>query len=222
VLGRKESVVPFEPDWRRHRRGRLDADGRDEGSEDPWWSRERDADDRGNEVDLFGDYTPAGEPVEPGPSSRAPLSPLSPPATLSPPAPSPPRRRRWSRLLATLALMVALAAGAAGGVLFERGRAEATAGFSPDVQVITRPVPQVPPACQAALDKAKQALGFSAQVERALAAHTNVINRLIKGQLRGADALRAGTPLLTRGAQASAQLDDAAAQYRNLSRQCGP
>ncbi len=120
-------------------------------------------------------------------------------------------------------MVLALAASAVGGAVFERGRIEAAeAQFPPDVQVVTRPVPQVPPACQSALDKASEALGVATEVERALAEHTSVMNKLMQGKIRGSAALRAGMPSLVRGSRASVRLDDAAADYRDLSRQCGP
>ena len=214
--------MPFEPEWRKQLKGRFDAapdspNGQPRG-EEPWWSREPAAADQPGEVDLFGNPTQGRELVEPAPSTPVPL----PSAPSSVEAGGGGRRRR-GRLLTAVALLLALAAGAAGGVVVERARAEAAAAdFPPEVQVITRPVPQVPPACQASLDKATQALVLAAQVQRALAEHTTVMNKLMQGKMSGQDALRVGMPSLARGAKASDQLDNAAKQFSDLSRQCGP
>jgi hypothetical protein len=218
--------VPFEPEWRRHLRGRFDSDpdGRRGGSVDPLSSPKPDGGDRDSEADLFTSYTPVREPVDPGPLPAA-LSPPEPLGAPKPPpvvAPAPPRRRGRTFLLVALTVIVALAAGTVAGVAYERRRQAAAAELTPDVQVITRPVPQVPPPCQAALDKAKQALGLSAALQRALADHTAVMTRLQRGELSGDEALRIGMSSLIRGAQLSAELDDATDQYLELSSQCGP
>jgi hypothetical protein len=217
VLEGKEGIVPFEQEWRRNLRRRLEPEGnRDSGGR--WRSRQPGAGARPDEVDLFASYTPgresARELVEPHPAAPAPPA----------PAATPPRRRP-RRLLAVVGVLLALAASAAGGAVFERGRIEAAeAQFPSDVQVVTRPVPvpQVPPACQSALDKASEALGVATEVEQALAEHTNVMDQLMQGKLAGPAALRAGMPSTARGARASVRFDRAAADYRDLSRQCGP
>jgi hypothetical protein len=220
--------VPLEPEWRKRLKRRFDSDpeGRRGGSADPLSPRRPDGDERDGEADLFTSYTPVREPADTGPLPAA-LSPPEPlpvpkPPPAPPPAPAAPRRRGRTFLLVTLTVLVALAAGSAGGAAFERRREAAAAELTPDVQVITRPVPQVPPPCQAALDKAKEALGLAAALQRALADHTAVMGQLQRGQLSGDQAMRVGMPSLIRGAQVSAQLNDATKQYLNLSRQCGP
>ncbi len=195
--------MPFEPDWGKRFENRSGSGGpRDS----------RDSHDPGQEIDLFGNRIRPPAAIEPPEPAPAPA-----------PAPAPPRRRRRLRsgaLLTAVLVLLALVVGGAGGLLLGRGQPRAEA--VPEVQVITRPVPQVPPECGAAVGRADDALGLAAQLQKALAEHTRYMDQLMQGEISGARALHDGMPSLLRAARVSARLDGAVAKYRDLARQCQP
>jgi hypothetical protein len=58
------------------------------------------------------------------------------------------------------------------------------------------------------------------RVEKALAAHTEVMNDLLAGRISAHDALTMGLPSLVTGARWSARFDEAYADYRAVVHRC--
>jgi hypothetical protein len=138
--------------------------------------------------------------------------------------PAAPRRRGpWPWLLATVALMaVALAGGVAIG-----SRRDPAAGRAPGVAAATTTspaaaTPAASPECAEALRRADESLRHAVKVAGALREHTEVLNRLVNGELSLEAARRAATPPAVAGSAESARFEVALAAYRQVADRCQP
>jgi hypothetical protein len=137
--------------------------------------------------------------------------------------PAAPRRRvPWPWLLATVALM---AVSLAGGVAIGSRRAPAAVRV-PGVAAVTSTSlaasPAASPECAEALRRADESLRHAVKVAGALREHTEVLNRLLNGELSLEAARRAATPPAVAGSAESARFEVALAAYRQVADRCQP
>jgi hypothetical protein len=137
--------------------------------------------------------------------------------------PAAPRRRLpWPWLLATVALMaVSLAAGLAVG-----GRRDPGTGRAPGVAAATSTSvaasAAVSPECVEALRRADETMRDAVKVAGALREHTEILNRLLNGELSLDAARKAATPPAVAGSAESARFEVALAAYRQAANRCRP
>lgn len=81
-------------------------------------------------------------------------------------------------------------------------------------------VMKVEPSCAEARRQADASLQEAALMEKSLAAHTAVMDRLLVGTITLEDAIKQTTPSLISGAAASARFDTAYADYRAVALRC--
>jgi hypothetical protein len=138
-----------------------------------------------------------------------------------PPPPDGERRRTaWPWLLTTLLLMaVSLAGGIAIGGSRDPGPRRA-AGFQSATASSVAASPTASPECAEAVRRANASMSHAVAVATALRQHTEVMNRLLNGDIDAATALRTGTPSLITGSAESAKFDVALADYRRVVDRC--
>jgi hypothetical protein len=136
------------------------------------------------------------------------------------PAGTEPRRRTgWPWLLATLLLMaVSLAGGIAIGA--SRGPDSGRASGVAAATTTSAASPTAAPECAEAVARANQSLGHAVKVAGALREHTEIMNRLLNGELSLEAARKAGNPALIAGSAESAKFEVALADYRQLVDRC--
>ena len=129
------------------------------------------------------------------------------------------RRTAWPWLLATVALMaVALAAGMAIGD--RRDPANRPASGVAAATSTSVAAPAATPECAEAVRRANASMSHAVAVATALRQHTEVMNKLLNGDIDAATALRTGTPSLITGSAESAKFDVALADYRRVVDHC--
>jgi hypothetical protein len=134
--------------------------------------------------------------------------------------PAPERHRTaWPWLLATVALtVVALAAGIAIG-----GRRDLATRPAQGVAAATSTsvaAPAATPECVEAVRRANESIGHAVKLAGALREHTEIMNRLLNGELTLEAARKAGTPALITGSAESAKFDVALAAYKRVVDRC--
>lgn len=77
-----------------------------------------------------------------------------------------------------------------------------------------------PPACRTALERADAALERSVAIERALAAHTDVVDELLAERIGTQEALDRSLPVLTEGATERGRFAQDLEAYRAARGQC--
>ena len=133
------------------------------------------------------------------------------------------RRRRtvWPWLLVTLLLM---AVSLAGGIAIGGNRDAAGPGRSPGFESTTAgsvaAVPTATPECAEAVRRANASMSHAVAVSAALRQHTEIMNKLLNGEIDAAAAVRTGTPSLIAGSAESAKFDVALADYRKVVDRC--
>ena len=80
--------------------------------------------------------------------------------------------------------------------------------------------PTANPACEAALLRADAALTRAEAVEQALADHTAIIDELLAERIDAQEALDRALPVLTDGATARSQLEEAVTAYEQSREEC--
>jgi hypothetical protein len=136
--------------------------------------------------------------------------------------PAPERRRAaWPWVLATVALMaVSLAGGMAiGGRRDPATRPASGVAAAPSTSVAA---PTATPECAEAVRRANASIGHAVKLAGALREHTEIMNRLLNGELTLEAARKAGTPSLVAGSAESARFDVALAAYRQVVDRCRP
>ena len=129
------------------------------------------------------------------------------------------RPTAWPWLLVTLLLIsVSLAGGIAIGASRDDGtrRASAVEGTTSSVAA----TPSASPECADAVQRANASMSHAVAVATALRQHTEVMNKLLNGDIDAATALRTGTPSLITGSAESAKFDVALADYRKVVDRC--
>ena len=136
------------------------------------------------------------------------------------PAGTEPRRRTgWPWLLATLLLMaVSVAGGVAIGAARDPGSGRAS-GVAAATST-SAAAPTTAPECAEALARANESIGHAVKVAGALREHTEIMNRLLNGELSLEAARKAGNPALIAGSAESAKFEVAVADYRQLVDRC--
>jgi hypothetical protein len=130
------------------------------------------------------------------------------------------RRTAWPWLLTTLLLMaVSLAGGMAIGGSRDPGQRRAS-GFQSATASSVAASPTASPECAQAVQRANASMSHAVAVATALRQHTEIMNRLLNGEIDAATALRAGTPSLITGSAESAKFDVALADYRRVVDRC--
>jgi len=130
------------------------------------------------------------------------------------------RRTAWPWLLITLLLMaVSLAGGIAIGGSRDPGPRRA-AGFQSGTASSVAASPTASPECAEAVQRANASMSHAVAVATALRQHTEVMNKLLNGDIDAATALRTGTPSLITGSAESAKFDVALADYRRVVDHC--
>jgi len=130
------------------------------------------------------------------------------------------RRTAWPRLLITLLLMaVSLAGGIAIGGSRDPGPRRAS-GFQSGTASSVAASPTASPECAEAVQRANASMSHAVAVATALRQHTEVMNKLLNGDIDAATALRTGTPSLIAGSAESAKFDVALADYRRVVDRC--
>jgi len=130
------------------------------------------------------------------------------------------RRTAWPWLLITLLLMaVSLAGGIAIGGTRDPGPRRAS-GFQSGTASSVAASPTASPECAEAVRRANASMSHAVAVATALRQHTEVMNRLLNGDIDAATALRTGTPSLITGSAESAKFDVALADYRRVVDRC--
>jgi hypothetical protein len=131
----------------------------------------------------------------------------------------PRRRTGWPWLLATLLLMaVSLAGGVAIGVARDPGSGRAS-GVAAATST-SAAAPTAAPECAEALARANESIGHAVNVAGALREHTEIMTRLLNGELSLEAARKAGNPALIAGSAESAKFEVAVADYRQLVDRC--
>jgi hypothetical protein len=126
------------------------------------------------------------------------------------------RRSGWPRLLATLLLMaVALAGGVAIGA-----RRAPPAGRASGFAAVTSTSAAAAPECAEAVRRANESMRHAVKLAAALREHTELMSRLLNGQLSPEAARKAATPSLIAGSASSARFDVALAGYRQVADRC--
>jgi hypothetical protein len=132
-----------------------------------------------------------------------------------------PERRRtgWPWVLATVALMaVSLTGGVAiGGRRDPATRPASGVAAAPSTSVAA---PTATAECAEALRRANVSIGHAVKLAGALREHTEIMNRLLNGELTLKAARKAGTPSLIAGSAESAKFDVALADYRQVVDRC--
>ena len=136
------------------------------------------------------------------------------------PAGTEPRRRTgWPWLLAALLLMaVSVAGGLAIGAARDPGSGRAS-GVAAATST-SAAAPTTAPECAEALARANESIGHAVKVAGALREHTEIMNRLLNGELSLEAARKAGNPALIAGSAESAKFEVAVADYRQLVDRC--
>ena len=132
------------------------------------------------------------------------------------------RRRRtiWPWLLVTLLLMaVSLAGGIAIGDRDAAGPSRSP-GFESTTAGSVAAVPTATPECAEAVRRANASMSHAVAVSAALRQHTEIMNKLLNGEIDAAAAVRTGTPSLIAGSAESAKFDVALADYRKVVDRC--
>ena len=132
------------------------------------------------------------------------------PASMRPP---PPEGRGRRRRLAVVGVIGATLLGLFAGMALQNAREQ------PRTTVITRTVP-APPGCQEAVAQANRSLAQAVKIEKAMAEHTEYMNRLMEGKIDSTTAMRRGLPSLISGASASVAFDHAMKDYRRVVKTC--
>jgi hypothetical protein len=129
------------------------------------------------------------------------------------------RRTAWPWLLATVALMVVALAG---GIAIGGRRDPATRPASGVAAATSSSVaaPTATPECAEAVRRANESVGHAVKLAGALRAHTEIMNRLLNGELTLEAARKAGTPSLITGSAESARFDVALAAYKQVVDRC--
>jgi hypothetical protein len=130
------------------------------------------------------------------------------------------RRRPWPWLLATLLLMaVSLAGGVAIGARRDPagGRASGPGAASSTSAAAS---PTAAPECVEAVRRANESMRHAIKVAAALREHTEIMSRLLNGELSPEAARKAATPSLIAGSAESARFDVALADYRQVVDRC--
>jgi hypothetical protein len=130
------------------------------------------------------------------------------------------RRTAWPWLPITLLLMaVSLAGGIAIGGSRDPGPRRAS-GFQSGTASSVAASPTASPECVEAVRRANASMSHAVAVATALRQHTEVMNKLLNGDIDAATALRTGTPSLITGSAESAKFDVALADYRRVVDRC--
>jgi hypothetical protein len=125
----------------------------------------------------------------------------------------------WPRLLATLLLMaVSLAGGVAIGARRDPPAGRAS-GFAA-VTSTSAASPTAAPECAEAVRRANESMRHAVKVAAALRERTELVSRLLSGELSPEAARKAATPSLIAGSAESARFEVALADYRQVADRC--
>jgi hypothetical protein len=131
------------------------------------------------------------------------------------------RRTAWPWLLVVLLLMaVSLAGGIAIGGNRDAAGPSRSPGFESATASSAAAVPTAAPECAEAVRRANASMSHAVAVSAALRQHTEIMNKLLNGEIDAATALRTGTPSLIAGSAESAKFDVALADYRRVVDRC--